>query len=99
MKTNYKILNDLSVEELQSIINDLQHGVRYNDIKAKYNLAPNAVTANTLHDCEKLLSEKQPVEKEKKCTGIYGIKNTTPEEHAELIAIGVKVDKNGYYVW
>lgn len=94
-----KTIKDLTIDELKNVVTDLEKGVRYNDVKAKYSLASNAVTANTIAECKKLIEELTPTPEPTKCTGFYGIKNTTPEEHADLIARGVTVDKNGFYCW
>ena len=95
-----KTIKELTVEELRQVVSDLKSGVRYNEIKTKYNLASNAVSANTITECEKLIAELTPAPAApKQFTGFYGIKNTTPEEHKDLIARGVTVDENGYYCW
>ena len=91
-----RTIRELSVEELQNVIKDLQFGARYNDVKTKYNLAPNAVSANTITECEKLLAELQP--KEKKFTGYLSV-NSDPVLQQKALAGGAKVDANGYYVW
>lgn len=59
MKTNFRTLNDLTVEELRGLITDLQCGMRYNDIKAKYQTPSLIFTADTISTCENLISAKR----------------------------------------
>lgn len=83
-----RTINELTVEELQNVINELSRGTRYNEIKAKYNLASNAVNANTSAECAKLIAErapKEPVVTEKKFTGYANVKNQTAEQQAKLL--------------
>lgn len=95
-----KTIKDLTIEELKNVVADLEKGTKYNDVKAKYGLASNAVNYNTLAECKKLIEELKPTpDTTKKFTGYFGVKNTTPEQHKYLLSIGVQVDENGYYVW
>ena len=96
-----KTIKELNLNELKSLVTDLEKGVRYNEVKAKYSLASNAVNAQTITECKKLIAEMTPTTPEpvRQFTGFCGVKNTTPEEHAELIALGVKVDEEGNYIW
>lgn len=93
-----KTIKELTIEELNNVVTDLEKGVRYNDVKAKYNLASNAVNANTIAECKKLIAEMTPAPT-KSFTEFFGVKHTSPEEHKKLIARGVTVDENGYYCW
>lgn len=94
-----KAIKDLTIDELKNVVTDLEKGVKYNEVKAKYNLASNAVNYNTIAECKKLIEELTPTPEPTKCTGYYGVKHTTPEEHAKLLACGVKVSEQGYYIW
>ena len=94
-----KTIKELTIEELNSIVTDLEKGVRYNDVKAKYNLASNAVNANTIAECRKLIAELTPPAPARTFTGYYGVEHTTPEEHEQLLALGVIVDEDGNYCW
>lgn len=94
-----KTIKELTIDELKNVVADLEKGMKYNEVKAKYNLASNAVSYNTIAECKKLIEEMTPAPEPAKSTGYYGIKNTTPEEHNELIALGVTVDENGFYCW
>ena len=94
-----KTIKELTLNELQNVVSDLEKGVRYNEIKTKYNLASNAVSANTLTECKKLIAELTPATPVRTFTGYYNTKHTTPEEHNELLALGVIVDADGNYCW
>lgn len=94
-----KIIKELTIDELKNVVTDLEKGMKYNDVKAKYNLASNAVNYNTIAECKKLIEELTPTPEPTKFTGYYGIQHTTPEEHEHLLSIGVIVDENGYYCW
>lgn len=91
-----RTIKELTVEELQNVIKDLQNGARYNDVKAKYNLVPTAVSASTISECEKLLAELQP--KEKKFTG-YLNTSSDPVLQQKALDGGARVDANGNYIW
>lgn len=60
MATNFRTLNDFSVEELKNLISDLQIGVRYNDLKIKYSIPGFAFTPNTIAECKALIAQKTP---------------------------------------
>lgn len=95
-----KTIKELTIDELKNVVTDLENGVRYNDVKAKYNLASNAVNASTIVDCKKLIEELTPTTPEpKRCTGYFGIQHTSPEEREKLLAHGVIVDEDGNYCW
>lgn len=94
-----KTIKELNLNELKSVVTDLEKGVRYNEIKTKYDLASNAVSANTLAECRKLIAELTPDAPVKTFSGFYNTKHTTLEQQNELIAAGVIVDKEGNFVW
>lgn len=99
MENKIKTLNDLEPNELRGIISDLKKGVRYNEIKQKYNMPKLVFTTNTIAECEKLIAEKEPVQLPKKCTGVANINNQTEEQKAALLHSGATIDKEGYFVW
>lgn len=99
MATQNRTLNDLTIDELKGVKHDLQLGVRYNEVKAKYNLASNAVNADTIGICSKLIFEKTPVEPEPEKKDIARLSNTTSELQKELYNCGGKVDSEGRFYW
>lgn len=96
-----KTINDLTADELRGLIADLQHGVRYNDIKVKYNIPKMVFTPSTISECEKLIAEKDPAptSTEKKFTGYHSIQHTTQQQHEQLMTLGVNVNEQGHYIW
>lgn len=53
-----RTLNELTLEELKSLLSDLNQGIRYNDLKIKYNL--NILNYSSTAECKKLIEEKSP---------------------------------------
>lgn len=74
-----KTLNQLTIDELQNFILDLQSGVRYNDIKAKYNMPQFVFTNDTIAQCKQLILEKKFTEPRKT------VKPLTPEQARRLL--------------
>lgn len=56
--TTIRTLNDLTVDELKGMISDLQNGVRYNDIKVKYQIPNFIFTRDTMIQCRDLITER-----------------------------------------
>ena len=97
-----KTIKDLTIEELNNVVTDLEKGVRYNDIKAKYNLANNAVNANTITECKKLIAELTPApepEERDSLKLLAHVSNQTEEQKEELLRYGATINKGGYYVF
>lgn len=53
-----KIINELTVDELKNLLADLEQGIAYNDIKAKYDLGFTKFNDEFKVECNKLIAEK-----------------------------------------
>lgn len=93
MTNQNKTLNQLTIDELKNFILDLQSGVRYNDIKAKYNMPQFVFTNDTIAQCKHLIAEKEFSQPRK------AVKALTPEQAKQLVFGNTAVVGDDGTVW